>query len=244
MRVNRESEIRQNILNSFQKAYDEGIYAQTPKNIKLGIAGQPYRKSEKPSDKQTEKIHALVKEKEQEILDLTQQKYEACSIIGKDGNHTFSKSGEKSSVSFTNEEIEFLKGAKVFTHNHPSSRCFSFEDLAMTMKHGIVEMRAIAPESVKGNVTWKFINKGMPSDIGSIKEFKEIWNYIEEKTRNYFGDKISSAKGKLEKENVIKEANQTHHYKLLVDLKQYLESPEGQKNYSYLNKFEFTYEQR
>lgn len=73
-----------------------------------------------------------------------------------DGSVTLSKSGDESSVYFSESELLRLKDT-VFTHNHPSGlkypasdprhegTSFSMPDVGLSIRHDLAEMRAVTP---------------------------------------------------------------------------------------------------
>ena len=58
----------------------------------------------------------------------------------------FSKSGERSYIQLSEEESLLLK-SNIFTHNHPSSNCFSWQDIALTLVRRLKQMRAIVVDA-------------------------------------------------------------------------------------------------
>ncbi len=72
----------------------------------------------------------------------TENDFETAAIVDKDGNRVMVQSqGHPSQVSFTKDEIAKVRG-NYFTHNHPSSRSFSLDDIRLSATHGPLEMRA------------------------------------------------------------------------------------------------------
>ena len=68
--------------------------------------------------------------------------FETAGVFDEDGNLIFKKLGGKNYVQFSDEEMAQMKG-RILTHNHPSGRSFSFEDLAMTRNTRLKEIRAV-----------------------------------------------------------------------------------------------------
>lgn len=53
------------------------------------------------------------------------------------------KEGERAEVSFTPKEVERMRGASVFTHNHPGGTSFSLPDILLAKRLNIQEMRVV-----------------------------------------------------------------------------------------------------
>jgi len=64
------------------------------------------------------------------------------------GNKIFDKVGERAQVSFTEEEFNRIKGARLFTHNHPSGRSLSADDIKVLVRGQLDEMRAAGDQYV------------------------------------------------------------------------------------------------
>ena len=70
-------------------------------------------------------------------------------VYAKSGNRIMLKHGSSDRVRFTREEIDMIKRHSdvVFTHNHPSGRAFSMDDVVWAHHVGtIAELRAVAPD--------------------------------------------------------------------------------------------------
>jgi len=76
------------------------------------------------------------------------RKTEKAYLFSPDGNEIFSKSGGKSSVSFTQNEVDKMPG-NILTHNHPSSGgSFSKQDIGLLVNRDLKEIRAVGKEYV------------------------------------------------------------------------------------------------
>lgn len=62
-----------------------------------------------------------------------------------DGRLILRKAGEPNRVGYTDAEIESMRGS-LFTHNHPNGASFSFADVRLASRIGLVELRAVGPQ--------------------------------------------------------------------------------------------------
>jgi len=109
------------------------------------IAGKPtpdmidYQKHDKISG--SKRLYENVGKFEDSIRN---DKIETAAFFDDQGNMVFSKTGDKTSVQFTQEEIDNIRGdIAVMTHNHPSGGSFSDGDLGFAIRVGINEVRAV-----------------------------------------------------------------------------------------------------
>jgi len=138
-------------------------------------------------------------EYETDILNETGNNWEACYAIN---DEVFHKRGEQSQIDFRVSEVEKLKKMRVFTHNHPSSGSFSPQDLRLTIDTNLKEMRAIAPHSRYGNVTYYIRRTG--KDWGtSPQAFFAVYQHEDQIQRDMFWPKVSSGELSKEKANLI-----------------------------------------
>lgn len=72
--------------------------------------------------------------------------HEEAVAIDRDGVVLLSKQGGGTSVSFSDAEMERMRGAAVFTHNHPVGNSFSPEDVAMACTLEFGELRVVTAE--------------------------------------------------------------------------------------------------
>lgn len=172
---------------------------------------------------------------EDRIVKESNSEYEMCSCIN-NGKILFKQTGEKSKIYIDENNMKELFGS-TFTHNHPSSRCFSQEDLLLTIRNGIKEMRAIAPKSQFGDITYVFQNLGLK--IEDVKLFSAIWHDSDRIVREKNNARLDDAKSRELKEDILKEINLTHYYDLMLDMEK-----QANKFDSLKNKFKFYYEQR
>lgn len=204
-----------------KKAYTEGTYSDSPKNRALGIVGLSYKKessatatkSESSVTKSTRVVEKL-KFFEDKIVRESGNKFEIAYVCSPEGNDILYKEGNKDSIAFDPEEINILKESKaIFTHNHPNSRCFSLQDLILSIHLKMQEIRAVAVESIKGNGTWVF-------EVGSLKEyseFKQEYTRINNSIHDEIFEKMREAKeiSDEEEDKVITYGNLAHHYLVL-----------------------------
>lgn len=67
--------------------------------------------------------------------------------LDKNGDRVFSKTGTRTHVNFTKAEVKLMKGATL-THNHPSNRSLSANDIYMLKYAGLAEIRACNSDGV------------------------------------------------------------------------------------------------
>lgn len=129
-----------------------------------------------------------------EILDKTKNKFERGHCFDQKGRIIVSRTGEERSISFSNEEIIKMNGAKLLIHNHPSSSSFSPADITTTLANNIDEVWAVAPKSELGN-GYFYIRPTLPKDK-TIQEFLLEIRYNINKTssevESKFWNKISN----------------------------------------------------
>lgn len=102
-----------------------------------------------------------------EILDVTKNEYERCNVIDKYGNVIFKKSGGRSSIQFTQEEMKIIRRSEIFIHNHPRSTSLSDTDVITTIKNDIKEIWSIAPDSLYGD-GYYYIKPTVPEGMDKI----------------------------------------------------------------------------
>ena len=112
------------------------------------------------------------------------RKTERALITDLDGNVILTKNGTKRSVSFTNQELEMLKGKEVLlTHNHPNDSGLSPADYIFASKNNVAEFRAVGATKT---FTIKRPKDGWPTDSirfnydvqQSYRETKEIYSKL------------------------------------------------------------------
>jgi len=72
---------------------------------------------------------------------------EHCFVFDGQGKVILTKAGDRSSITFTKEEMLTLVATPnvIFTHNHPQSYSFSVQDVVMAARIHVTEMRAVGP---------------------------------------------------------------------------------------------------
>ena len=75
------------------------------------------------------------------------RKTEKAYVFDTNGNKVFSKKGDKSSVSFTQKEVNSMAG-NINTHNHPGGTSFSFDDINVLLQADLKEIRAVTKSYV------------------------------------------------------------------------------------------------
>lgn len=177
-----------------------------------GWSYNPGRASWKPDLKQYHRTILEAAEKEERFFRSIETKqneirylpHENCYAFDKSGNIKFTKSGSRSEIVFTEEEVKHIKEARVFIHNHPRSTSFSLEDICFACAWQIKEMRIVSSK-------YTYIMKP-PKEGWDLTFFKEKIQPLFDKTslevRIEFLEKIS--KGELTPE----EAELLHHHEI------------------------------
>ncbi len=125
--------------------------------------------------------------------------HERCYAFDAAGKGLMAKDGEESQIEFSLEEMEKLKRADVFTHNHPSGGSFSSDDMKFAYFLDIKELRVT---SRKYSYSVELRNVGRQAMPWSV--FAEIIDEKNRQTRRTYERKISD--GKMS----IKQAEASH----------------------------------
>ena len=105
-----------------------------------------YPRDKKDREKKSDRLIKRLGVREDMISNLD---YEKCYVYNKEGDIIFRKSGEKDYISFSDKELLKMKGAEVFTHNHPvPGTSFSPDDLAIAFLTKFKEIRAVGQKYV------------------------------------------------------------------------------------------------
>jgi hypothetical protein len=148
-----------------------------------------------------------------EILKETKNKFERGHCF-KNNKLIFSKNGEQYSISFTDSEVELMRGSDLLMHNHPSSGSFSFDDIKFVLSTDIKEIWAIAPKGEYGNGYFYIRptlpeNKKMDDFLAHLRiEFIEEDNSLQE----YMLSKIR--RGEIS----VETAKKTHYHNVWIKL--------------------------
>jgi len=126
------------------------------------------------------------------------------------------KKGEKSSIKFTSKELDKFYNREVFTHNHPSSRSFSFADLSLCIYYNIKEMRIIAPNSIRGKGIWIFKLGELNNSWGRnnvLNRLKQDYSRVSREVREKWEDKVDNLEELTEEWNkMVERAESNHHH--------------------------------
>lgn len=143
----------------------------------------------------------ILQEVEQKIRN---QKFESAALV-KDGKQLYFKDGEAAKVQFTEEEAQMMKGG-ILTHNHPSSRSFSGQDIVMLFGRDMAEIRAVSPKV-------GYIARRTPKtkDI-SFGEARQVYERLTVEQHIEYESKIDSG------ELTMDAANATHHHEVMLKL--------------------------
>jgi hypothetical protein len=69
-------------------------------------------------------------------------------VLDEAGTLLVDKEGERTEVSFTPDEVARMRGAAVFTHNHPGGTSFSLPDILIAKRLNIREMRVVTEQAL------------------------------------------------------------------------------------------------
>ncbi len=72
--------------------------------------------------------------------------HEEALALDHEGRVLQAKRGFGSGVSFTEAEVERMRGAAVFTHNHPAGNSFSPQDVALASTLQFRQLRVVTPQ--------------------------------------------------------------------------------------------------
>ena len=112
---------------------------------------------------QVAKLNQKIKQIGDKILEETKNHYEKGVALDRNGETILEKSGEKSKIDFTTEELERLEGAEVLIHNHPGASSLSGDDIAFAVCHRIRRMVVVS-----GKYEYEIIFKGKRADWKKI----------------------------------------------------------------------------
>ncbi len=163
----------------------------------------PVRVEAKTKPEKVEDIEATIRNDEAKIAN---QKVESCFAYDKDGKVIFKKTGAKSSITFTEEDINNMlkNGVTHFTHNHPGDTSFSADDIRMACKFKVAQIRARGPQHLhilnapEGGWDMDYYKKTISPAYARVndKVYKETLNKL------------------TYKEITLDEANYTHFHKV------------------------------
>jgi len=110
--------------------------------------------------------------------------YESSAVYDSKNRLILMKDGEDSYIEFSEYEVDRIKGAKVFTHNHPSGSSFSHEDITFMSMNEITEMRAVG-EKFNYSITGKPIKPAAANGYEHAMTTEEV---IGRRWQQYFDD--------------------------------------------------------
>jgi NAD+--asparagine ADP-ribosyltransferase len=120
-----------------------------PKFVEVKVNPKPNEvivkeKTEKIKVPKEKEVENVIKNKEIGIKD---RKTEKAYIFDNEGKVVFEKSGNKTGVKFTTDELSKMKG-NVLTHNHPNGTSFSSEDIKVACDWNLKEVRAVGNNNI------------------------------------------------------------------------------------------------
>jgi hypothetical protein len=176
---------------------DEKRWVTLKDGRRVVVSGSEHRSSDV-----TLRAETTLRSKERKICD---DDKETGIFVGRDGKVAFSKGGEEHLVNYTAAEIRSLKELDdlVMTHNHPSGRSFSREDLEFAAIVNLAEVRAIGRDSITGR---RYIHRIPRPENGwpSKTELGRAIGKADSKVKDSFCRQIGSG------EMTIREANLYH----------------------------------
>jgi SPP1 gp7 family putative phage head morphogenesis protein len=110
---------------------DEDLEARLQK-LNIQVLSEPLKKEK------NDILYSKIREAESKIK---ARKTEKAYLFDKNGNILIEKSGKKSQVAFSGDEIKLFRG-NILTHNHPSASSLSPQDLFASCSNYINEVRA------------------------------------------------------------------------------------------------------
>lgn len=169
------------------------------------------------SPAERKRIKQILLNEEASILRETKQQYEMCASFDKLGNKLFEQKGEERQIAISAENIEKLQNAEVFTHNHPSSNCFSWQDLNIAFVKNIKQMRAIASDAY-GYGRGAFVFEKGDLDSRNTSQFLNEHESISKDVGDEFSAKIDKLSYKIAERDdyeallnhLYSQANQLH----------------------------------
>ena len=102
--------------------------------------------------------------------------YEIGTLISPEGDVLKEYAGDKHVVRIPEEDEELFNG-NVFTHNHPSGRTFTREDVSEFAKSGLIELRASTPQGTFFSL--KEISTEVNRSIGNVMEAEGVGSYLQ-----------------------------------------------------------------
>lgn len=150
-----------------------------------------------------------IRKYEKDILSSTENRFERLVAMDNKGNVLLDKDGKRYQVTGDGRKI---KGAKLLTHNHPSSSSFSLPDIITANNLEIEQIRAIAPNNAEfGNVVFYLNNAG----DHKLKEVVKKYIEFREETFDKYVELVNQ--GKIS--NI--EANNIHSHEIWLMIKDF-----------------------
>ena len=150
--------------------------------------------------------HKIIRDFENSIKN---QSIEHGMLIEKSGKIILLKDGDKNSLRFTDTEYDRAKTFKnlIFTHNHPSGKSFSIEDIFMAAAWGFKEERAVGE---KYTYIMKF-GKDLP-----IQHLQGYYTSIFNSRYDFYREKVQGG------QMTVNEAGMKHFHETWIDVAEIL----------------------
>ncbi len=151
--------------------------------------------------------------------------FETAVVFDKKGKKSLQKSGDISSVSFSQEQVLKMKEG-ILTHNHPRSTSFSLTDFRLLMNSGMKKMRIVTKQSNIFEIVSKNNDIFFQNPV-LLRQFTDIFNNFNHELQIEFGEKILAGTLTVEK------ANSTHS---LVLWKRLMSHNSMKHNFKYIKR--------
>ncbi len=132
----------------------------------------------------SEGLQRALEKAENQIRD---DKFETAIAYTEGGREVFRRSDDRvDGITITENAAENILPGTIFTHNHPGSNVFSYEDILMFSEVGMKEMRAVGADATTFSARWEnqvpnqaqqriFVDKFVFADISARNAVEPIW---------------------------------------------------------------------
>jgi len=150
---------------------------------------------------------------QRDILKRTGNRYESSEQVSQSGVRISQKSGGKSNIKFTRQEVIAMKD-NTFIHNHPQSSSLSLADVMISRHGNVAEMRALAPKSAFGSKVYSLKRPAAGWNSISEERLKSVYRAADKRVHRLNTIKISQDYSYMEK------ANKLHHHEVWTEVSQ------------------------
>lgn len=103
------------------------------------------------------------------IMQHNSNQFETGYAIDDDGIVLLVKDGKKHSIEFTADEVDKMRNAAIFSHNHPRQSSFSLQDMIFNCNVGAKEIRACRPDGYYF-ARYDFSEKNLKKVLGELED--------------------------------------------------------------------------